>query len=279
MLNLILNMVKVISFSLWGNVQTYCVGCIKNVIIAKYLFPDWEVWIYYNQTVPKCVIKWLRSRSNVKLFKMDDTHTNNTYRKNGQQGSIWRYYPLIDENVELLMCRDTDSRLSYYEVVQIQRWIDEITSGVNVDVFSMIDQYEKKNRVVRAGTCAFRPNSRKIDFKGAMEKMFNNEKQLPFYCDENFLHYIIRNYFSERSPIQSKVRSVPRGVKDKIEKTKTCDLFTVFVGDVLDENNNVLNKYIDRNWNKRILNDDDDSIIKKCIEKDEEKMRIFMESI
>ena len=108
-------MVKVIALAMWGNIATYCVGCIKNVIIAKHLFSDWEVWVYYNATVPSCVIGWLKLQPNCKLIKIADNQTANSFKVLGQQGMIWRYYPLSDESVEVLICRDIDSRLSYYE--------------------------------------------------------------------------------------------------------------------------------------------------------------------
>ncbi len=264
-------MIKVISFSLWGNNKTYCVGLVRNVIIAKYLFKDWKVWIYYNQTVPKCIIEWLSNQDNVKLIKVDDENTTNTYRQNGQQGSIWRYYPFSDPDVDVVVCRDTDSRLSYYEYIQIQRWLNE----GNHEILSMIDNYERTNgRVVRAGTCAFKTKGKYIDVENSMKEVFYDKQKLPFYCDETFLHYIIKQKYTLDS-----IRFIPRGVKDKIEQMQSCDLFTVFVGDVLDENNNVLNKYTNHVWNKRNLKDDDINEITKSIHGDDRKMQNFIKMV
>jgi hypothetical protein len=263
--------IKVISFSIWGNNKTYCIGLVRNVILAKYLFKEWKVWVYYNQTVPKCIIEWLSKQDNVKLIKIEDRNTTNGYRQNGQQGSIWRYYPLEDEDVDVVVCRDTDSRLSYYEVVQIKRWLDE----GKCDILSMIDGYERTNgRVVRAGTCAFKSKGKKIDIQKAMKDVFYNKQKLPFYCDETFLHHIIKRYYD-----LNLIRFVPRGVKDPIEKVAGCDLFTVFVGDVLDENNVVLNKYTNHVWSKRNLKDDDDGEILKYIEHDDRKIQNFIKMV
>jgi len=45
-------MKKVISFSLWGNIKLYTIGTVKNAILAKKIFPDWIVYVYYDNTVP-----------------------------------------------------------------------------------------------------------------------------------------------------------------------------------------------------------------------------------
>jgi len=260
-------MVKVLAFCMWGNIKTYCIGCIKNVILAKHLFPNWEVWIYYNSSVPQCVIRWLKQRDNVKLFEIDDEKTASSFQQNGQQGSIWRYYPLSDKNVEVVVCRDIDSRLSYYEVVQIDRWLKEDRK----DVLSMIDDYERKaGKVVRAGTCAFRVRNREIDIIKEVKNVFYTKETLPFYCDETFLHYLLKKYYVDS------IKFIPRGVRDKLEPAPSCDLFTVFVGDVLDENNQKVDKYRNHVWQRRRLKDDDDGEIQKCISSDEEKIVNFV---
>lgn len=255
-------MIKVISFSLWGNIKTYNIGCIKNVIIAKYLFPDWEVWIYYNnETTPKCIIEWLSRQTNVRLHSIKDNNVANTFKTSGQQGSMWRYYPLDCRDVDVLVCRDTDSRLSYYELVEIEKWLSTPVKSDNpgIDILSMIDGYEKappSNKLLRAGTCAFRMNnSHETDIQiiETIKEVFNSNAKLPFYCDETFLHHFIKKYKLSKS-----ISFIPRGVKDKIHVDKTCELFTTFVGDVLDEYNRKVDKNKNNNWQNRRLSDDDD---------------------
>lgn len=266
-------MTKVIAFSMWGNIKTYCIGCIRNVIIAKHLFKGWEVWIYYNASVPRCVIEWLSSQSNVKLFQINDNATANSFKESGQQGMIWRYYPLADENVDVLVCRDIDSRLSYYEFVQLERWLNETKNPKSV--LSMIDGYERKNdRLVRGGTCAFRLGNRTIDICATVKQVFHSKTRLPFYSDERFLAYVLKKY-----GLTTSIKFVPRGVRDKLEATPTCDLFTVFVGEVLDENNNKIDKNNNHVWQNRRLNDCDTQSIEECIRMDDEKMIKFMKSI
>ena len=59
---------KVLSFSLYGNNPIYTIGTIKNARLKQIIFPDWEMWVYYNSTVPKEIIKELSSYDKVKLM-------------------------------------------------------------------------------------------------------------------------------------------------------------------------------------------------------------------
>lgn len=267
-------MVKVISFSLWGNIKTYNIGCIKNVIIAKHLFPDWEVWVYYNtQTTPGCVIEWLRQQSNTRLYPINDGNVANTFKTNGQQGSIWRLYPLdktLHPNVEVVISRDTDSRLSYYEFIEIEEWLKDKSEN-DVGILSMIDGYERtKGKIVRAGTCGFKLNKETtINIAQLLKSVFHDKSKLDFYCDETLLQHIITKH-----DLLKTVKFIPRGVKDKIGNPKTCELFTDYVGEVLDENNNKVDKNRNRVWQNRRLTDNDK--IEQYIVNDEKIIKSFI---
>ena len=47
---------KIISFSLWGDNPKYCVGVIKNILLAYKHFPGWIVHVYYDDTVPNEIL-------------------------------------------------------------------------------------------------------------------------------------------------------------------------------------------------------------------------------
>ncbi len=262
--------IKVISFCMWGNIQTYCIGCIKNVIIAKHLFPDWMVYIYYNCSVPDCIINWLKDQKNapnVKLFFCDDKQTANHFKMYGQQGSIWRYFPITDPTVDVVVCRDIDSRLSLYEKIQIDRWLQEDSTAL-----SLIDQYERENgRDIRGGTCAFK-HVPGIDLKSEMSVLFKGKSVLPFYCDETLMNHIVRKYHRD-------VKYIPRGVRDTIEQCKSIPQFTQFVGDVLDENDVKLDKNTNNTWQQSILHNNDNQIIHKLLDRYEQHIEQFVCSL
>ena len=41
-----------LSFSLWGNNPMYNVGTIRNAELWKEVYPDWQMVVYYDNTVP-----------------------------------------------------------------------------------------------------------------------------------------------------------------------------------------------------------------------------------
>ena len=51
------NMKKIISFCVWGNNPKYCIGAIKNAILAKQIYPDWICRYHCDKSVPKDIIE------------------------------------------------------------------------------------------------------------------------------------------------------------------------------------------------------------------------------
>lgn len=105
-------MKKVISFSIYGNLPKYTRGLIRNIELRDSIYPDWTIYIYYNETVPKEIIDEYKKYSNVVLFDM-------TYFSS--PGMIWRFFPMND--VERFISRDADSRLSMREKHAVDEWI------------------------------------------------------------------------------------------------------------------------------------------------------------
>ena len=59
---------KVVSFSLFGSDPLYNIGAIKNSELMTDIFPNWEMWVYYDDTVPVETLETLKS-NNVKLIE------------------------------------------------------------------------------------------------------------------------------------------------------------------------------------------------------------------
>jgi hypothetical protein len=46
----------VISYSFYGNVKRYDDGALVNVELMPTMYPDWEIYIYHDTTVPSNII-------------------------------------------------------------------------------------------------------------------------------------------------------------------------------------------------------------------------------
>ncbi len=107
---------KIISFSLWGDNPKYYIGAIKNAELAKTIFPNWICRFYVGKSIPNEIINRLQQFSNVELVFMD-ADENNT-------GMFWRFLPIDEDDVSVMLSRDTDSRLSVREKAAVDEWLN-----------------------------------------------------------------------------------------------------------------------------------------------------------
>ena len=110
-------MKKVISFSLWGSDPFYIDGAYKNIELAKEIYPDWVCRFYVaTKNTTEEVIQKIESDENAEVVRMDEEGTSNSM--------MWRFTPCDDDDVELFISRDTDSRLSMREKEAVDEWLE-----------------------------------------------------------------------------------------------------------------------------------------------------------
>ena len=107
---------KIIAFSLWGDNPKYTVGAIKNADIAEELFPDWTCRFYIGKSVPEDILNQLREKNNTQIVQMDED--------GDWSGMFWRFHPCSEDDVDVVLSRDTDSRLTQREKDAIDEWLE-----------------------------------------------------------------------------------------------------------------------------------------------------------
>jgi hypothetical protein len=153
-------MKKIISFSLWGDNPKYTVGAIKNAELSPEIYPGWICRYYIDKSTPQEVVDELKSKSHVEVVMMDE---------DGEWNSMfWRFYPIADEDTEIMLSRDCDSRLSLREKLCVDEFIksDKLfhtmvdhpwhggimggmwgaKNGILKEMKSLIDSWEKTNQ-------------------------------------------------------------------------------------------------------------------------------------
>jgi hypothetical protein len=110
---------NIISFSLWGDKPTYCIGAIKNAQLAQILYPGWISRYYCAESVPQNIIKSLKRYKNVEIIKCDGP---------GHWGNSSDRFKCFDQEDTTIITRDCDSRLSIREVAAVNEWIREGTA-------------------------------------------------------------------------------------------------------------------------------------------------------
>lgn len=109
-------MKKIISFCLWGENPRYTIGALKNADLAKAIYPDWVCRYYIGKSTPNEIITELCDKDNTELFIMNES--------GDWSGMFWRFLPASDSDVSVMICRDTDSRLSEREKEAVDQWLD-----------------------------------------------------------------------------------------------------------------------------------------------------------
>ena len=109
-------MKKIISFSLWGDNPKYTIGAIRNAELASEIYPEWVCRYYIGKSTPTDIILELESKPNTEIILMDE---------DGEWNSMfWRFYPISDEDTEIMISRDCDSRLSNREKLCVDEFLN-----------------------------------------------------------------------------------------------------------------------------------------------------------
>jgi len=208
-------MKKIISFSLWGDNPKYTVGAVKNAELAKSIYPDWICRYYVGKSVPKEIIDELQSNTNVEIVQMDE---------NGEWNSMfWRFYPISDDDTEIMISRDCDSRLSIREKL----CVDEF---VNSDKMF----HTMTDHPFHGGIMGGMWGAKKGILKKMKELIDNWPKTNQWQTDQSFLNHVI-------SPLVAETIIIHDSINLKNFPTKRENYH--FVGEVFDGNDNRFDHY------------------------------------
>jgi hypothetical protein len=104
---------KVIAYSLFGDIPRYIDGAMVNAKLIAEFFPGWTMRVYHDRSVPEPVLQYLRDHD-VELVDMSDDPLKNQM--------AWRFLPAGEEALERFTSRDIDSRLSVREAAAVKEW-------------------------------------------------------------------------------------------------------------------------------------------------------------
>jgi hypothetical protein len=171
-------MKKIISFSLYGWDSKYFVGALCNAELAKIIFPEWICRFYCGPSVPQNILDKLNSYDNVEVIMMEE-NTSYSYM-------MWRFLPIDDEDVEVMLSRDTDSRLSYREKACVDVFLES-----DKQLHSIQDHHLHDN--IMGGMWGMKKNDRI-----RMIELANNwQGGLGYFSDQAFMREIIKPIFSD----------------------------------------------------------------------------------
>jgi protein O-GlcNAc transferase len=212
-------MKKIISYSLWGSNPKYTVGMLKNIHLAKGIYPDWIVRIYYDESVDK-IPEYLQ-HPNVELVNMAS-------QKAAIPPMFWRFC-VNEPDVERFIVRDADSRLNERERNAVDSWIE---SGKKLHV--MRDHPHHEN-LIMGGMWGLQLEG-SFDIKKSITAWISENGYVTKYdWDQNYLRNILYPKYKEDLIAHDSIcRKFPYSVSFPIP----LDDEYRFVGEIYDENDN-----------------------------------------
>lgn len=105
---------KIICFSIYGDNPKYTVGALKNIPLANKYYPDWKLRFYVDNTVPKHIIDEIKTHNDCEIIDMTNSNI---------PGMYWRFLGMDDNNIDIFIVRDTDSRINERESQAVNDWL------------------------------------------------------------------------------------------------------------------------------------------------------------
>ena len=231
---------KIISMSLWGNDPKYCVGAIENAKLVNNFFSGWKLWLYCGNSVPENVIQTLLEL-HCNVIKMPES--------GNWTSMFWRFMPASDPDVEVMISRDCDSRLSIREKKAVDEWLKSNKS------FHIIRDHPKHEIEILGGMWGV-----KYPKLANMDKLIKEYVRGDFWqVDQNFLKEVIYPFIKEDCFVHDEFFKFETKRHNFPVKRKKYE----FVGESFDENN--ISNSKSRNQIKMYLRKNNRSILKKII--------------
>lgn len=223
-------MKNIIVFSLWGDHPMYWKGALRNIELAKINYPKFICRFYIDKNCNSELIETIKG-DNVEVVLMEPetyNYSNMSVRFN-HSGLFWRFLPLKEEDIDIILFRDCDSRISEREVNAVNEWL-----STNKD-FHIMRDHPYHPWPILTGMWGCR-NSKLLNIDELLLKWKTHPTKGVYQAeDQDFL-----GQFIYPLTIGSSVEHSEFGIRFGSE-TKTFPTIRndyEFVGDVFDENNN-----------------------------------------
>jgi hypothetical protein len=205
-------MTNVFSFCVYGSEDRYCKGMIENIHIIQTLFPSFEIWIYYNDSLPSSYLSMYISYSNVKCIYST---------KKGADLMMERLFAFDDASVDICFIRDADSRVFERDAWCIQSFLTSSYSSHIIRDF--------KNNLIQGGTLGLKKGC--ISY--GIQSLYNAWLQLDdhyvsredYMSDQRFLKDILYPRVKDTSLIHSSFAGFNDEIVYPIEFPRTSTNF------------------------------------------------------
>lgn len=112
---------KVISFSLFGDPSSfefpfYLRGLYFNARMNRLIYPEWKTWVFVEDSVFQRHREFLEAIPVDIIAPLDKAPLCISM--------LWRMYPIFEDGISHVICRDADAITTYREAQAVQEWVD-----------------------------------------------------------------------------------------------------------------------------------------------------------
>lgn len=213
----------VFSFTLFGSLDKYCKGMIRNVEEITKRFPTAEIFVFCGNDIPNSILESLQSCPAVRLIPTNQV---------GLVNKIYRYLPIDDPTVDICIVRDTDSRVLDRDQASIEDFLKS-------DKLTQIIRDHKVHKVpILGGMVSFKKGALPYPMNLLIGKFLINDvpvDKFGFEDDQNFLRKYVYPLVVEKALIQDEYDQPfePPECHTKISKPR---VFPDFIGNVFEFN-------------------------------------------
>ncbi len=224
---------KIIAFSLWGGLPKYTIGALKNAQLAERLYPGWVCRFYVGTSTPRADTEALSQLSNVEVVRFDDP--------GDWRASVWRFFAAADETVEVMISRDTDSRLTERERDAVDDWLASDKS------FHIMRDHPFHSRwPIMAGMWGVRCGLLRNIKRLLEESFFGSFSAYQWGVDQVFLRRTVHPLVSANTLVHDDLSPILSwDVMSERRKFPTLRRNYDFVGQVFDEQDRTVREHVD----------------------------------
>jgi hypothetical protein len=167
----------VIAYSLFGQDLGYCEGAILNAQKMAQIYPDWQMWLFHDASVPPQVIQRLQQ---LQVHTFDVSSLGIAH----WPGTFWRFYALSMPHVRYVLLRDVDSQIGQREQGLVLHWL---ASGKPFHI--MRDWYSHSDLILAGLWGAYAPLLAHIG--EWIENYIASQTLHPTHADQEFLAAVV----------------------------------------------------------------------------------------
>ena len=176
---------KIVSYSLWGTDEKYTIGAVKNAHLVQEHYPGWIGRFYCGKSVPTKILRELQSVENTEVIEMEED--------GNWEGMFWRF--LAADSNDIVLSRDTDSRITQREVFAVNEWIDS-----DFD-FHIMRDHPYHGTAILGGMWGVRNGI----LRGISQKISEYNKGNFWQVDQNFLREVVYPMVRDKAMVHDEI--------------------------------------------------------------------------